>query len=487
MSIAGKRFIGIALEEAIYGDPVAAEEYLCAVDEALSEDPSTIHPETGCAGREEMQGIPGAYKCTGPFSLPVDSESLTKLLRLLLGDYGTIGEPKLEGTTPGDTVLDLDVAVGATVIPVADTTNFTIGDFMVIGVGELSEFRKISAVNAGVSLETLLPVRYAHDGTGTPERVYELDLGTQIDVSSPAGAKVLNVDAETGFSTNDYVQVGDGYNAECCKVASTASGTITVVDNLLYTHAIDENVVLLTGKAFMHKFKAGSSIKSTTLEDCPGVADKSRQFAGTIIKSIALAAPKMDYLSATIETVSKKPKLITSTVPTIAQLTKPRTFVFYEDTPTIADEAAPKVSAWTGKYENVIDEDNFNHGDRFLGGIVLGGGNFEGEIELVFQTWEMHQRFWGGKTLTEPASGSAAIPTYLLRFDFIGVAIADTEEDGGFENHEFDVYIPNVELVKSEPPWDRREPITQTVGWKAIVKDEVYAVEFRIVNTKYRP
>ena len=31
MSIAGKRFIGIAIHETTYGDPVAAEEYLCAV------------------------------------------------------------------------------------------------------------------------------------------------------------------------------------------------------------------------------------------------------------------------------------------------------------------------------------------------------------------------------------------------------------------------------------------------------------------------
>lgn len=485
MSIAGKRFIGIALEEATFGDPIAAEEYIKAADESISGDQGILYPGSGALGRDEVKGIPGPYKSAGPFSFPVNAHNITKLLRLLLGGYGTIGEPALEGTTPGTSILDVDVAVGATVIPVASTTNFTVDDFMVIGVGKLSEFRKISVVNADVSLETLLPVRYAHDGTGTPERVYELDLGTQIDVSSPAGAKVLNVDSETGFDADSYIQVGDGYNAECCKIASNAAGVINVVDDLLYTHAIDENVVLLSGKAFMHKFKAGDSIKSTTIEDCPGVGDKSRQFAGTIIKSIAFDAPKADYVSATVETIDKKPKLINATVPTVAQLTQPRTFVFYEDTPTLADEAAPKVSAWNGTYENILDEDNFVHGDRFLEGIVLGGGKFEGTMELLFRDWEMHQRFWGSKTAVEPSAGE--LPTYLVRFDFLGLAIADTESGGGFTKYELDINMPDVQFTKSEIPWTEREPITQTVTWKAVAETETYAVEFCVVNTKYRP
>lgn len=485
MSIAGKRFIGIALEEATFGTPLAAEEYIKAADESLSGDQNLLYPGSGALGRDEVKGIPGPYKSAGPFSFPVNANNITKLLRLLLGGYGAIGEPKLEGTTPGDTDLDEDIAAGVTVIPVASTTNFAVDDFIVIGVGKLSEFRKVTVVTADVSLTVGKVTKYAHNGTTAAERVYELDLGTQIDVISAAGQKVLNVDLETGFDAALYLQVGDGYNAECCLIASNASGIITVTDNLLYTHAIDENVVLLTGKAFMHKFKAGDTIKSTTIEDCPGVGDKSRQFAGAIIKSMAFDAPKADYVSVTVETIHKKPKLIDATVPTVLQLTQPRTFVFYEDTPTIADEAAPKVSSFTATYENTLDEDNFIHSDRFLEGIVLGGGSFEGSIELVFRNWEMHQRFWGGKTVVGPSAGE--LPTYLIRFDFLGLAIAGTEVGGGFTKYELDINMPDVQLTKSEIPWTEREPIVQTVPWKAVAETETYAVEFCVVNTKYRP
>lgn len=67
-------------------------------------------------------------------------------------------------TADGDTTIDVTVAVGDRVVPVADTTNFAIGDLIFIGstAGARGEFAKVVAIDAGVSLTVDMDIVNEH-------------------------------------------------------------------------------------------------------------------------------------------------------------------------------------------------------------------------------------------------------------------------------------------------------------------------------------
>src|SRR4051812_43442798 len=60
------------------------------------------------------------------------------------------------------TVGAAGVAPGANLVPVAATTNFAVGDTVRIGSGDNMELGTVAVVNAGVSLQMVDNLTYAH-------------------------------------------------------------------------------------------------------------------------------------------------------------------------------------------------------------------------------------------------------------------------------------------------------------------------------------
>lgn len=62
---------------------------------------------------------------------------------------------------------------------------------------------------------------------------------TTINVNSASGQTILNVVSSSGFSAQEFVIIGkDTAREEIKKIASTASGKITMTGNLTYTHTL---------------------------------------------------------------------------------------------------------------------------------------------------------------------------------------------------------------------------------------------------------
>ena len=63
-----------------------------------------------------------------------------------------------------DTTTDAIVLPGATIIPVAATTNSSVGDYVQIGTTgtDSTEVRKITAIDSGVSIRVNAPVGFYH-------------------------------------------------------------------------------------------------------------------------------------------------------------------------------------------------------------------------------------------------------------------------------------------------------------------------------------
>jgi len=81
------RYLGIA-EEATYGTPVAAVEYIDIVSESVRPSQEFIFLET--AGyRETREAIPGPFTISGDFDLVVNADNITKFLKWALGDVTT--------------------------------------------------------------------------------------------------------------------------------------------------------------------------------------------------------------------------------------------------------------------------------------------------------------------------------------------------------------------------------------------------------------
>ncbi len=67
-------------------------------------------------------------------------------------------------TSDGDSNVDVDIAAGDRIVPIAATTNFAIGDKIYIGAtdGSRVEFANVVAINAGVSLTVDADIINAH-------------------------------------------------------------------------------------------------------------------------------------------------------------------------------------------------------------------------------------------------------------------------------------------------------------------------------------
>jgi hypothetical protein len=77
----------------------------------------------------------------------------------------------------GNTTSTAAVAAAATVIPVAATTNFAIGDTIRVDSGELVELAVVSVVTAGVSLTVSDPLTFAHASGVAVVEQFAYDIG----------------------------------------------------------------------------------------------------------------------------------------------------------------------------------------------------------------------------------------------------------------------------------------------------------------------
>jgi len=231
--------------------------------------------------------------------------------------------------------------------------------------------------------------------------------------------------------------------------------------------------------AYKHEFKPSSTLPSFTLEVCPDVGSYSRQIVGCGITSLRFEAPARELLTASVDILAAKEKLISPSTPTF---TTRRPFVFYDG--QISGLVTANVEAFRLTIENDIPDDAFVLGSRFLPGLRVQGFTVSGELDLTFLDWDAYQKFLGSASATEPGTTAES---YSLTATF-----TSPEETGssvaGFENYELEFHLPKIYLDTAEAHFDRRDRIVETVRFTAVYDSTAdYVVKVTVVNTKSEP
>lgn len=152
--------VTITPEELYYGSPTTLT--YGGVDIGATTEAPTVEIEI-------TQATPDFQNAAGPVvgtavvtdvvvavNLTVNQLTAEKLTWALPGSSSVAGGGAITGGG-GNTTLTADVAAGATIIPVAATTNLAIGNFVRIGDSGEYEYRTIDAINAlNVTLTTAL-------------------------------------------------------------------------------------------------------------------------------------------------------------------------------------------------------------------------------------------------------------------------------------------------------------------------------------------
>ena len=231
---------------------------------------------------------------------------------------------------------------------------------------------------------------------------------------------------------------------------------------------------------YKHEFTPGDSIKSFTLEICPGVGGQSRQIAGTAVRSIAFEAPARELLTATVEVLGAKEELISSSTPTFSSL---RPFIFFEGSLTLEGSSVGRAEAFRCTIANTIPDDTHVLGDMFLPAIDLLGIRVTGDMDVAFTSWDYWKRFYGSATATEPQT---SIEPVSLQFKMTGQSTGSSV--AGFENYLLQIDIPKAILDATNANFDRRERIVQGLGFGAVYDESSdYIVKVTVVNKKSAP
>jgi len=234
-----------------------------------------------------------------------------------------------------------------------------------------------------------------------------------------------------------------------------------------------------TPTAYKHEITPASTLPSFTLEIFPDVGSYSRQITGCGITSLRFEAPAREFVTATVDIIGRKEKLISPTTPSFVSR---RPFIFYDG--SVSGLVSANVEAIRLTIENDIADDAFVIDDRFLPGLRVQGMTVTGELDIAFLNWDIYRKFLGSATALEPG---ATADSYSLTVTF-----TSTEQTGsavaGYEYYQMKFELPEIYLDTSTANFDRRDRIVQGVSFTAAYNDTAgYIIKATVINEKSAP
>jgi len=231
-------------------------------------------------------------------------------------------------------------------------------------------------------------------------------------------------------------------------------------------------------EAFEHLWKPPKqTIPSMAIEINPEVGTQSRLLLGCAIKALTMEFPSREVVSFTPTVLAAIEHLITKT--TFGSFATARPLIFYEGDLTIAGSTGYKVNSLSLTIENDIPDDAFVLGDQFLPGILLGGMNITGTMDVWMEDWSLYQRMLGSATATKPEESPA---TTTLVVDCIG------EKIGTSYNYELKLDFPKLVLNTAEANIDRRAHMVYSLPFEALYDTATSKIaEIMVRNSKSAP
>lgn len=232
-----------------------------------------------------------------------------------------------------------------------------------------------------------------------------------------AGATTVTVASAAGFSVGQVVQIDVNNTtgpttAECRKISSIATNTLTLDSSLTYAHASSAPVVGVVAP-YTHTISQANTLPSLTVEKNLG-SFQSLQFAGCRANKFDLKAPVGNSpVEITADMMAQSVQVLNS--PTVISVVNEAPFVFAEAALTIYGSARAEATNVAVSVENGVKETYTfgNHGPAFLTPVNL---HVSGTIDLVWSSLNdptygdfsrMQSNTLGALTfsLTHPSSG----------------------------------------------------------------------------------
>lgn len=109
-------------------------------------------------------------------------------------------------------------------------------------------------------------------------------------------------------------------------------------------------------------------------------------------------------------------------------------------------------------YSREIPDDVHAMNDPLLKAFVPGSAKLEGSMDVLFNSWDRYEDFWGATTapIADPV-------TKAIGINVDGPALNGVDP---YDYHGFDVRMPNLLMTEISEPFERRDTIMQTVGFK---------------------
>ena len=164
-------------------------------------------------------------------------------------------------------------------------------------------------------------------------------------------------------------------------------------------------------------------------------------------------------VSMTFGIIGQKDSKVTlttlGTVSSIAQFYSHQAKV-YSDSPGTTEIV--NVDSITFTYTRDITEDWHTMNDRFLKGHLPMQSKLEGSMDLLYNSWDAYESFWGGTDGPQATVSNVALSVYVT-----GPSLGGS---GDFANHEMRWEMPTIQYTGIEEPFERRDKIMQTVNFK---------------------
>jgi hypothetical protein len=251
--------------------------------------------------------------------------------------------------------------------------------------------------------------------------------------ATTAGATTVTVSSVSGYSVGSLVQIDVNNTmtpttAECRKVTTIVSSTLTLDTPLTYAHASGVAVSVVTA-TFTHSLQQANTLNSLTVEKNLG-GFESLQFSGSRVNKLEVQATNGNQeVTLSADLMAKHAAVLDS--PSAISVVNENPFVFAETTLSLNSQAVAQATSADLTIENGLKDTYTFNGSHELQFLTPLTRTISFKADLVFTslddaTWGYWTQMVGGTTFavslgfTHPATGgsvsftmpSARIKTY---------------------------------------------------------------------------
>jgi Phage tail tube protein len=247
-------------------------------------------------------------------------------------------------------------------------------------------------------------------GTGT----------TTLSAPSAALATTVTVTSASGFTVGQVVQIDVNSpttptTAECRKISTIVSTTVTLDAALNYAHASGVALigVLSTGEQFTHSIQQAVALSSYTVEKNLGgpasLGGQSILFAGSRVNKLSINVTATDAEAAlSADMVAQSAAVLDS--PTNVVVINEMPYVFAEGTLSLFGQTVAQASGFTMDIDNKLISTYTFNGSHNLQFLTPGMLEVSGKIDLVWQSFD--DGTWG--YWSQALAGGHGVLTFTL-------------------------------------------------------------------------